>query len=79
MSFSDFWVIIFFEQAEPQSEGSRHTDPGVKLLPACTCLGTPTIFIVHARTSAEQRRTASGAWNGAMGLVSSAAEALGWG
>ena len=34
MSFSDFWVIIFFEQSEPQSEGSRHTDLRIKLLPA---------------------------------------------
>ena len=31
--FSDFDVIIFFGQARPQSEGRRHTDPGIKLPP----------------------------------------------
>ena len=34
MNLSEFWVIMFFEQAEPQSEGSRHTDHIVKLPPA---------------------------------------------
>ena len=33
VNLSEFWVIIFFEQAEPQSEGSRDTDLGIKLLP----------------------------------------------
>ena len=33
VDLSEFWVIIFFEQAEPQSEGSRDTDLGIKLLP----------------------------------------------
>ena len=33
MNLKCFGVIISFEQAWPQSEGSRHTDPGVKLLP----------------------------------------------
>ena len=33
MNLREIWVIIFFEQVRPQSEGSRCTDPGVKLPP----------------------------------------------
>jgi hypothetical protein len=38
-----FGVIISFEQAWPQSEGSRHTDPGVKLL-----LPDPGTFVTYS-------------------------------
>ena len=33
MILSDFGVIILFGKAWPQSEGRRHADPEVKLLP----------------------------------------------
>ena len=47
MTFSDFWVIIFFEQAQPQSEGSRHTDLRIKLPPALTL--RPNVKLVFTK------------------------------
>ena len=46
-----FLVIIFFEQARPQSEGSRHTDHGVKLPPdSYTTLSTVITARQYAKT-----------------------------
>jgi hypothetical protein len=41
--FERFYVIIFWGKDQPQSEGSRHTDHGVKLLPDVKITGSPPI------------------------------------
>ena len=39
--FKRLFVIIFFWKDLPQSEGSRHADPKVKLLPATKSINHP--------------------------------------
>ena len=57
--FERFYVIIFWGKDQPQSEGSRHTDHGVKLLPdesSCVCVSSVSLS-VQRRSCFVARRT----------------------
>ena len=61
--FKRFFVIIFFWKDRPQSEGSRHADHGVKLLPGrlTLTLSRPRRFVLlssrHYRLKTFAKRT----------------------